>query len=90
MVKGSHQQATFDLLMASRAVLAHMQIVSDKLFLAGWSQGGSVTMASRETQAAGVKVDGAATASAPLDVYVRCRAFWSTRASSMPSGSTAS
>ncbi|MFM1641229.1 alpha/beta hydrolase family protein [Aeromonas salmonicida] len=76
MVKGSHQQATFDLLMASRAVLAHMQIVSDKLFLAGWSQGGFVTMAFLEKlEAAGVKVDGAATASAPLDVYALMQGF---------------
>ena len=34
MVKGSHQQATFDMLMASRAVLADLELDSDKLFRA--------------------------------------------------------
>ncbi|MGA1804194.1 alpha/beta hydrolase family protein [Rhizobium sp. HT1-10] len=76
MVKGSHQQATYDLLIASRAVLADMKLSSDKLFLAGWSQGGFVTMAMLEKlEAAGVKVDGAATASAPLDVYALMEGF---------------
>ena len=46
MVKGSHQQATFDMLMASRAVLAQMKIVSPKLFFSGdGPEGGFVTMA---------------------------------------------
>jgi len=76
MVKGSHQQATYDLLMASRAVLAHLHLSSDRLFLAGWSQGGFVTMAFLEKlEAAGVKVDAAATASAPLDVYALLEGF---------------
>jgi len=76
MVKGSHQQASFDLLMASRAVLTNMKLSSNKLFLAGWSQGGFVTMAFLEKlEAAGVKVDGAATASAPLDVYALMQGF---------------
>ncbi|WP_429092745.1 alpha/beta hydrolase [Aeromonas veronii] len=76
MVKGSHQQATFDLLMASRAVLTHMQIASDKLFLAGWSQGGFVTMAFLEKlESAGLKVNAAATASAPLDTYALIQGF---------------
>ncbi len=76
MVKGSHQQATYDLVMASRAVAASMNLSSDKLFLSGWSQGGFVTMALLEKlEAAGVKVDGAATASAPLDVYALMEGF---------------
>lgn len=76
MVKASHQQATFDMLMASRAVLSTMQRSSDKLFLAGWSQGGFVTMAMLEKlEAVGVKVDGVATASAPLDVYALMEGF---------------
>jgi pimeloyl-ACP methyl ester carboxylesterase len=76
MVKGSHQQACYDMLMASRAVLADMKLGSDKLFLAGWSQGGFVTMAFLEKlEAAGVKVDGASTASAPLDVYALMEGF---------------
>jgi alpha-beta hydrolase superfamily lysophospholipase len=76
MVKGSHQQATYDMLMASRAVIASMKLTSDKLFLSGWSQGGFVTMAMLEKlEAAGIKVDGAATASAPLDVYALMEGF---------------
>jgi pimeloyl-ACP methyl ester carboxylesterase len=76
MVKGSHQQACYDMLMASRAVLADIKLGSDKLFLAGWSQGGFVTMAFLEKlEAAGVKVDGASTASAPLDVYALMEGF---------------
>lgn len=76
MVKGSHQQATYDLVMASRAVAASMNLSSDKLFLSGWSQGGFVTMALLEKlEAAGVKVDAAATASAPLDVYALMEGF---------------
>jgi pimeloyl-ACP methyl ester carboxylesterase len=76
MVKGSHQQATYDLLLASRAVLTKLSLSSENLFLAGWSQGGFVTMAFLEKlEAAGVKVDGAATASAPLDVYALMQGF---------------
>lgn len=76
MVKASHQQATFDMLMASRAVLAEMKIDTPDLFLAGWSQGGFVTMAFLEKlEAAGVPVRAAATASAPVDVGVALRGF---------------
>jgi len=76
MVKQSHQQATYDMLMASRAVLAQMQIETPRLYLAGWSQGGFVTMAMLEKlEAAGVEVKGAATASAPLDVYATLSGF---------------
>jgi pimeloyl-ACP methyl ester carboxylesterase len=76
MVKASHQQATYDMLTASRAVLAHMKLESPKLFVAGWSQGGFVTMAFLEKlEAAGVKVDAAATASAPVDIFVALNGF---------------
>lgn len=76
MVKASHQQATYDLLVAARGVLSSMGIVDQKLFLAGWSQGGFVTMALLEKlESAGVKVQGATTASAPLDVYATMEGF---------------
>ncbi|HWL68846.1 MAG TPA: alpha/beta fold hydrolase, partial [Geminicoccus sp.] len=76
MVKGSHQQATFDMLMASRAVLADLKLDNDKLFLAGWSQGGFVTMAFLEKlEQADVPVQAAATASAPVDVFVALNGF---------------
>jgi pimeloyl-ACP methyl ester carboxylesterase len=76
LVKGSHQQATYDMLMASRAVLDHMKLSTSKLFLGGWSQGGFVTMAFLEKlESAGATVAGAATASAPVDVFVGLSGF---------------
>ncbi|MFT4122078.1 alpha/beta hydrolase family protein [Bradyrhizobium sp.] len=76
MVKASHQQATYDMLMASRAVLDHLKLSTTKLFLGGWSQGGFVTMAMLEKlENSGVKVDAAATASAPVDVSVILNGF---------------
>ena len=70
MVKGSHQQACYDMLIASRSVLSQLNISTDKLFLAGWSQGGFVTMALvQKLEAANVPVRAAATASAPLDLF---------------------
>ncbi|MGX7742638.1 alpha/beta hydrolase family protein [Rhodopseudomonas parapalustris] len=78
MVKRSHQQATYDMLLASRAVLAQMKLADSKLFLAGWSQGGFVTMAMLEKlEASGVPVQAAATASAPVDVFVALNGFLS-------------
>jgi pimeloyl-ACP methyl ester carboxylesterase len=70
MVKASHQQATADMLAAGRKVLGRLGVgTSDELFLAGWSQGGFVTLALLEKlEADGVPVSGAATASAPADV----------------------
>ena len=76
MVKASHQQASYDLLTASRAVLGHLRLDSTKLFLAGWSQGGFVTMAFlQKLESAGVTVQAAATASAPVDVFVALNGF---------------
>ncbi len=78
MVKASHQQATYDMLIASRAVLDHLKLTTTKLFLAGWSQGGFVTMAMLEKlEQSGVKVDAAATASAPVDAFVALNGFLS-------------
>ena len=71
MVKQSHQQATHDMLIASQAVLRDLKRSGTKLFLGGWSQGGFVTMAMLEKlESIGVKVDAAATASAPVDVLL--------------------
>lgn len=78
MVKASHQQATYDMLLASRAVLDHLKLSSSKLFIGGWSQGGFVTMAFLEKlESVGVKVDAAATASAPVDIFVALNGFLS-------------
>ncbi len=71
LVKSSTQQATFDMLQASRAVLAALGHEPGKLFVSGWSQGGWATMAFlQKLEAVGVKVTAAAAASAPVDVYV--------------------
>ncbi len=78
MVKASHQQASFDMLLASRAVLADLKLSSSKLFVSGWSQGGFVAMAFLEKlESVGEKVDAAATASAPVDVSVALNGFLS-------------
>ena len=69
-VMASQQQASVDMLLASKAVLAQMKISTDKLFIGGWSEGGFVTMAFLERlEKIGEKVDGAATASGPADIY---------------------
>lgn len=76
VVKGSHQQACFDLLEAAGTVLGSMGIETTSLFLAGWSQGGFVTMAFLEKlDAAGIEVTAAATASAPVDLFVALNGF---------------
>jgi dienelactone hydrolase len=76
MVKRSHQLATVDMLSAGRFVLADLGIATDRLVLAGWSQGGFVTMALLEAlEAAEIPVDAAATASAPVDIAVALNGF---------------
>jgi pimeloyl-ACP methyl ester carboxylesterase len=76
MVKASHQQATYDMLLASRAVLDQMKLTSSKLFVSGWSQGGFVAMAFlQKLESAGVPVAAAVTASAPVDVSVALNGF---------------
>ncbi len=71
LVKQSHQQATYDMLIASQAVLQDLKRSSTKVFLSGWSQGGFVTMAMLEKlESVGYKVQAAATASAPVDVFL--------------------
>ncbi|WP_291297200.1 S9 family peptidase [Elioraea sp.] len=76
MVKASHQQATADLIPAARAVLAANRLSDSRLFLAGWSQGGYVTMTMLERlEAIGLPVTAAATASAPIDPFVALSGF---------------
>jgi pimeloyl-ACP methyl ester carboxylesterase len=76
MVKGSHQQATADLLPAARAVLADLGKDAPALMIAGWSQGGYVTMAMLERlEQLGVPVRAAATASAPVDPWCSLNGF---------------
>lgn len=76
LVKASHQQATYDMLVASRAVLADLKLADSKLFLSGWSQGGFVTLAMLERlEAVGMPVKAATTASAPADAMVAFNGF---------------
>lgn len=76
LVKGSHQQATYDMVVASRAVLADLKLTDSKLFLSGWSQGGFVTLAMLEKlEAVGMPVKAAATASAPADAFAAFNGF---------------
>lgn len=76
MVKASHQVACQDMIRAGRRVLDQMKISTGKLFLAGWSQGGFVTMACLEQlENAGTPVAGAATASAPVDAFALMNGF---------------
>jgi pimeloyl-ACP methyl ester carboxylesterase len=76
MVKGSHQQASYDMLLAGQSVLNHLKIKTGQLFLSGWSQGGFVTMAFLEKlEKEGIQVAGAATASAPIDVFAILNGF---------------
>ena len=76
LVKGSHQQASYDLLVAARAVLDQMKVATPKLFLGGWAQGGFVTMAFLEKlEGVGVPVAAAATASAPVDGFMIMSGF---------------
>ncbi|PTM39466.1 prolyl oligopeptidase family serine peptidase [Bosea sp. 124] len=76
LVKASHQQATADMVVAGRAVLADLKLKDTKLFLAGWSQGGYVTMAMLEKlEADGVPVKAAVTASAPSDAFAAFYGF---------------
>ncbi|MFG1480180.1 prolyl oligopeptidase family serine peptidase [Xanthobacter sp. V4C-4] len=78
LVKESQQQAPYDLLVASRAVLAHMKLSASRLVLGGWSQGGFVTLALLEKlERIGVPVAAAATASAPADAFVGLNGFLS-------------
>ena len=81
-VKASHQQACTDMLAAAKAVLGDLKIETANLYLAGWSQGGLVTMAFLEKlEADGVEVTAAATASAP-----RSTSSWRSTASSTSPG----
>ena len=71
MVLGSLQQATADMIRAGHAVLENRGIQGDGLYLAGWSEGGFVTMGLLERlEGDGISVKAASTASAPVDSFV--------------------
>jgi len=71
MVKESTIQASYDMLLAARSVLASMKIKTGDLFLSGWSQGAWSTMVFRNRlEQVGVPIKAAATASTPNDTYL--------------------
>jgi len=71
LVKESTAQACLDMLIASRAVLADMNIQTGDLFLSGWSQGSfSTTVFQNRLEAIGEPVKAAGVASAPNDLYL--------------------
>lgn len=75
-VKASHQQATLDMLLASRAVLDEMKLSATKLFLSGWSLGGFVTFSMLEKlETLGIPVQAAGTASGPVDLFALLNGF---------------
>lgn len=66
IVKQSEQQACLDMLSASQKLLQAKGLGTTDLFLAGWSQGGVVTVAFHEVlEARGVRITGVSTAAAP-------------------------
>lgn len=70
LVKTSTQQACFDHLRAAQSVSEALGYAWGPLFLSGWSQGGWATMVFlNKLEAVGVPVKGAATASAPNDLF---------------------
>ena len=76
MVKDSTVQACYDMLLASQAVLADMQIKTSKLFLSGWSQGSYSTMAFlNKLESVNYPVTATATCCTPNDLY-SCMYNW--------------
>ena len=87
LVKASHQQVAYDMLMASRAVLAQMKLSTTKLFLGGWSQGGFVTMAFLEKlESAGVPLQRRRPRARPSMALPRSVDFSTSRGRTMPTG----
>ncbi len=76
IVKDATAQACFDMLQASRGVLADLGIEPGDLFLSGWSQGSFSTLAFlNRLEIVGEPVKAAAMASAPNDIYL-CVSRW--------------
>jgi len=76
IVKASHQQACLDMYYAALAVLGREQIRMTDFFIAGWSQGGFVTMAFLEKlENLSIPVRAASTSAAPCDAFVLFNGF---------------
>lgn len=71
LVKESQQQSTADLLSASENILTYLGYTPSHRFLAGWSQGGNVTMALLQKLEVNRRaVRAAATVAAPTDLWI--------------------
>lgn len=71
IVPGATAQACYDMLQASRAIMADLGIKTGDLFLSGWSQGSYNTLVFLEKlEAQGVEVKAATMASTPNDIYL--------------------
>ncbi len=76
IVKDVTAQACFDMLQASRGVLADLGIKPGELFLSGWSQGSFSTLVFlNRLEIVGEPLKAAAMASAPNDIYL-CVSRW--------------
>ncbi len=76
MVGQSQQQACYDMYQASKVILEREQIKTTDFFVAGWSQGGIVTMDFLDKlENFGVNVKAASTASAPCDGFVMTNGY---------------
>lgn len=76
-VKASHQHACLDLYRCTEKWIKSQQAETSDLFLAGWSQGGLVTLDFLEKlEQEGIKVKAASTASAPADPFAAACAWF--------------
>ncbi len=76
IVKASQQQACLDMYFAALAALDEQNIQVTDFFIAGWSQGGFVTMAFLEKlESLGIAVKAASTASAPTEALAMFNAL---------------
>ena len=71
MVKSSSAQVSYDLIAASKAVLANLGIKTDNLFLSGWSQGSFNTLAlMQQLEQNNIPVKGVAVSATPNDSFI--------------------
>lgn len=76
LVKASHQQACLDMYYAALEILRREGIQVTDFFVAGWSQGGFVTMAFLEKlESLGIPVRAASTSSTPADAFAGFSGF---------------
>jgi pimeloyl-ACP methyl ester carboxylesterase len=76
LVKESHQRACYDMLQAAQQLLKNRGLTQENLYLAGWSQGGFVTLAfSQYLEEHNTKHIAVATASAPSEGFTALSGF---------------